>query len=227
MIVAIHQPNYLPWFGYFHKIAVSDVFIILDDVQFSKSSYTNRVKILRAGQGRWLTQPVSVHLGDLINHVRPAQANWVSAHLDTLKGAYYRAAAFKEVWPEIQEIYENLPNESIAVINQTLIQRLCGLLNISTPFKRSSDFSIGDTAADDRIIELVTQIAPGGSYLSGHGGASYQDPAKFEMAGISLEYTDFQHPIYRQQEGNFAQGLSVVDAAFHIGWRATAGLISS
>src|SRR3546814_3690829 len=76
MIVAIHQPNYLPWLGYFHKIARADVFVFLDDVQFSKNGYTNRVRILGDGAARWLTIPAAVHLGDPIGAVRPARPDW-------------------------------------------------------------------------------------------------------------------------------------------------------
>ena len=75
-VVAVHQPNYLPWLGYFYKIACADVFIFLDDVQFSKNSYINRVRILHAQRSHWLTIPVSVTLGDPINRVRPARADW-------------------------------------------------------------------------------------------------------------------------------------------------------
>ena len=77
MKVAIHQPNYLPWMGYFHKMHHADVFIFLDDVQFTKGSHINRVKILSGKGPRWLTVPVvKVKLGQNIIDVRPSSNNW-------------------------------------------------------------------------------------------------------------------------------------------------------
>ncbi len=114
-IVAIHQPNYLPWLGYFAKMARADVFVFLDDVQFSKQSYINRVQILRDdGCSRWLTVPVHVSLGQAINEVRPAKAGWARAHLDTLRGAYKAAPAFKVVWPDIEAFFGRIPDADLA-----------------------------------------------------------------------------------------------------------------
>jgi len=84
-IVSIHQPNYFPWLGYFYKIVNSDVFVFLDNVQFSKNSYINRVQIYGKDEKvRWLTVPVSVHLGQLIEEVHPSSIDWRSKHLDII-----------------------------------------------------------------------------------------------------------------------------------------------
>ena len=80
MIVAIHQPNYAPWLGYFAKMARADVFVFLDDVQYTKNSYINRVQIDAGGTARWLTVPVSFSFRDPINRVRAANENWPRAH---------------------------------------------------------------------------------------------------------------------------------------------------
>src|ERR1043165_5716491 len=92
-IVAIHQPNYFPWLGYFAKMARSDAFVFLDDVQYSKNSYINRVQI----KGKeWLTVPVSHHLGDPINRVQCADPRWRAKHLDKLRATYAKTAHFDE-----------------------------------------------------------------------------------------------------------------------------------
>lgn len=224
-IVAIHQPNYAPWLGYFYKMARADLFVFLDDVQFSKQSYINRVKILGASGPRWLTQPAKVRLGQAIGEVVPARRDWAQAHLDTLRNSYVRAAAFKAVWPDIQGLYERLPEGDLAAINQTLIVRLAARLGVARNFRRSSDIDTGARSGDDRLVAIVAALAPGGAYLSGKGGAGYQDEAKFASAGLSLAYTDYDHPVYEQGDRDFVAGLSVLDAVFHLGWNAAAALI--
>ena len=227
MIVGIHQPNYLPWLGYFHKISRSNAFVFLDDAQYSKNSFTNRVKILRDNYGRWLTQPVSFRFRDPINTVSFARDDWRSAHLDTLKGAYKSAPAYSSVWPDIEAIYGGLADENLSVANAKIIMSLCVHLDVSSEFHFSSEIDVNEARADDRLIGIVDQIAPGGCYLSGKGGAKYQDPEKFSAAGLTLEYVDFQHPTYQQNATSFVPGLSVVDAIFHLGWEGAGRLLTA
>ena len=229
MIVAIHQPNYLPWLGYFHKIAQADVFVFLDDVQFSKNGYINRVRILANGTARWLTVPVSVHLGDAINAVYAARADWRVAHLDTLKTFYGGAAAFAAVWPRLREIYAGLPADQLAASNRVLIERVAGELGLRCRFLASSEIDSGAMSGDDRLVRIVAAVAANGTYLSGKGGASYQDPDKFGAAGLGFRYTDFHHPVYDQGPGNhaFVPGLSAVDPVFRLGWSGAAELLGA
>jgi ribosomal protein S18 acetylase RimI-like enzyme len=223
--VAIHQPNYMPWLGYFHKIAKADIFIFLDNVQFSKSSFTNRVKILSPQGPRWLTVPVSIHLGDNIHSVRSSNPAWARSHSDTLLNMYRQTTCFKAVWPQIRRIYETVPSEKLCEANMYLIKELCVLLDFSPDFKRAFNYPT-DTTSDDRLIELVSLVAPGGTYLSGAGAAKYQDPQKFAAAGLGFEYLDFRHPEYTQEREVFEPGLSVLDAVFHLGFEETTALLT-
>lgn len=226
MIVSIHQPNYLPWLGYFAKLAASDIFVFLDDAQYSKNSYINRVGILADGQARWLSVPVSQSLGDPISAVRPARADWARAHQDRLRQAYRRTAAFAEIWPEIADLLTRAgAAPGLAAANRLLVEGLAARLDVRPRFLASSDLDLPPAAGDDRLVAIVQALAPGGTYLSGRGGAGYQDPEKFRAAGLGLRYTDFRHPIYDQGGGTFVPGLSVIDALFRLGWRDTARLI--
>jgi hypothetical protein len=99
--VAIHQPNYLPWLGYFAKMARASVFVFLDDAQFPKGSYVNRVRV-GAAESTWLTVPVNVTLGESIASTRIARSDWARAHRDRLLQLYRSAAAFKDVWPDVE-----------------------------------------------------------------------------------------------------------------------------
>lgn len=228
MIVAIHQPNYLPWLGYFHKIARADVFVFLDDVQFSKGSYTNRVQILSPQGARWLTVPVRVSLGQAIREVGFGKPEWMSGHLDTLRGMYRAAPAFVAVWAEVREMLAGAAGADLAGINMRLVGALAARLGLPCRFLRSSNMTLA-SASDDRLVEITAQVAPGGTYLSGKGGAKYQNPEKFHAAGLGFAYADFVHPLYEQsaQPGlaSFVPGLSVLDAVFHCGWDRAAALI--
>ena len=226
-IVAIHQPNYLPWLGYFHKIAVADIFVFLDDVPFSKGSYINRVKILANGQGRWLSVPVSVHLGDSINQVAIAKPDWIASHMSTLSGWYRDAFAFRQAWPRLSEILSAAPDAGLAAINRFLVEAISKELGLSCCFKASSDIDVDVLTGDERLIALTNSAAARAVYLSGKGGANYQSEEKFTAAGLELRYTEYPHPVYRQADGDadFVMGLSVVDAILHLGWDGASSLL--
>jgi hypothetical protein len=226
MIVAIHQPNYAPWLGYFHKMSRADVFVLLDDAQYTKNSYINRVQVDAGGTARWLTVPVSYAFGDPINRVRCADGAWPRSHGDTLKALYRSAPAFAAVWPWLAERYAVLPAEALSASNESLIVALAARLGLKAVLRRASEMSVGEASGDDRLVALVRACGPGAAYLSGRGGANYQDPAKFAAAGIGLVYTDFVHPVYEQGHADFVPGLSVFDALFRLGWEGTAALLA-
>ncbi len=225
MIVAIHQPNYVPWLGYFAKLAQADIFVFLDDVQFSKNGYTNRVQVLNGDRRHWLTVPVRVSLGDAIDAVVPAKPGWAASHRDSLANFYRRTPAFGEVWPDIEALYEGSPSGDIAASNAYLIDKLAGLLGLSRRTVKSSAIETGDAVGDARLAAIVAELAPGGTYLSGAGGKNYQDPATFSENGIGLQYTRFVHPEYDQGGVAPEHGLSLLDAVFRLGWSATHDLI--
>ena len=221
-MVAIHQPNYAPWLGYFAKMARADVFVFLDDVQYSKNSYINRVQIDAGGKTRWLTVPVSYHFSDPINHVRPADREWRRAHLEILKTYYSKAPAFLEVFRWLETVYEKILEEDIASSNQKIIECTAAQLGLACKFRRSSEFDTGDATSDDRLISILRMFGPNVVYLSGKGGANYQDSRKFQADAIKLEYIDFIHAEYDQGHPEFFAGLSVIDALFHLGFADTA-----
>ncbi|MGB0630067.1 MAG: WbqC family protein [Alphaproteobacteria bacterium] len=225
LTVAIHQPNYLPWLGYFYKIRQSDVFVFLDDVQYSKNSYINRVQVLNGGQVKWLTVPVSYDFGAAINAVSLAQPDWSKRHLDTLKGVYRKAPCFSDIWADIESMLSETPQSNLAESNRYLVESIASKLGLVCDFRQSSDLVTGDKRGDDRLVEIVSGLAPGGRYVSGRGGASYQDGAKFRDAGLELHYASFDHPTYAQSSETFVDGLSVLDAAFSLGWSGTAALL--
>lgn len=227
MIVAIHQPNYAPWLGYFHKIARADCFVFLDDAQFSKGSYTNRVQIARGGAARWLTVPVRVSLGMPIAAVPTADPDWPERHLDLLRQAYRHAAAFDAAWPDLASIWRSAPAGTLAEANRHIVEAIAARLGLVCRFERASALPADGQAGDARLAAIVAALAPGGTYLSGKGGAKYQSADAFERAGVTLQYSVFQPRPYDRGTEDFVAGLSVVDALFHLGFAATADLARS
>ena len=224
-VVAIHQPNYAPWLGYFHKLAQADIFVLLDNAQFSKGSYTNRVRIASEGMARWLTIPVTHAFGASIDQVDIARNDWARAHLNMLRSAYRDANCYQQVWSDIEDLYGGLPGDSLAVVNTALVTRMAVKLGISTPMKLASTIEIGAASGDDRLIALCQSFGEGVEYLSGRGGANYQDARKFACAGIPLIYSTFEARPYTQGSETFLPGLSVLDAVFHLGWDHTSDLL--
>lgn len=217
-VVAIHQPNYAPWCGYFAKMMHCDVFIFLDDAQMpGGQSFVYRTKIGSEAGPRWLSVPTRYHLGDAISKVHFADYKWSQKHLNTLKGNYAKAPFFKEVWSIIAPLYE-VEASSLSDFNQSMIVALAGYLNIPCKILRSSDLTHAGVS-DDRLITSV--LAVGGTcYLSGKGGQNYQDPAKFSAAGIDLDVRAYLPRAYRQIHGEPILGLSILDAVFNLGKEA-------
>lgn len=222
MIVSIHQPNYAPWLGYFYKISQSNLFVLLDDVQFSRGGYTNRVKIMRSGKAVWLTQPVKHSFGRVISETEFSIKNWPQRHLDTLNGAYREMTAFSDTWPIIKNIWENASCDSVSDANSYIIEALADFLELNCRFILSSSIDTGDTKSDKRLVRILEEVAPKGStYISGQGGAKYQSSHTFSSAGYNLSYSRYIHPKYNQGSDQFFEGLSILDVLFSAGSKNT------
>lgn len=218
MIAAIHQPNFLPWIGYFYKMSKADVFIILDDVQFSKNSYINRNKIKTPNGAIWLTLPVitSGKFGQKINEVEIKEFNKSRRKiLDTIKMNYSRAEYFKNYFPELEEIFSQDYN-SLSDLNINLILWIAQKLQITPVIKFSSSLPLLEAEGTLRLINICKEIGAD-TYLSGFGGNNYQEEKLFNDNNIYLKTYDFKHPVYKQLWGNFEYNLSTIDLILNCG----------
>jgi WbqC-like protein family len=226
-LVAIHQPNFFPWLGYFDKLARAEVFVLLDDVQFPKKGGTwiNRVRLLIDDEPAWVTVPVdrSYHGVRQVREMRiDEHTPWRRKLLGTIQASYGRAPHKSEVMPLLSELIGN-PTDRLAEYNRASIVALADELGLTTEFVLSS--SIGVTAqATDRLIELVKAVG-GSGYLSGGGAAGYQEDARFPDAGIELVHQRFEPPTYPQLASTTVPGLSVIDALLNCGIDGTRRLI--
>lgn len=221
MIISVHQPQYIPWLGYFDKIRKSDAFVYLDAVQYKVREFQNRNKIRTKNGWIWLSVPVVTKgLGkQVINAVRIDNGvDWRKEHLMSLKSWYGRAPYFSRYFPFFEDTYkrdwDRLCDISLAIIAYILKE-----LEIETPIYFESRLGITGKKTD-RIVEICGKLKAE-SYLSGAGGRDYLEEEKFRDAGIKLIYQDYKHPIYHQQfmktKDDFLPYMSVLDLIFNEG----------
>lgn len=224
--VAIHQPNFFPWLGYFYKLRHADVFIFLDDVQFPKTGGTwiNRVMVRQNGNACWLTAPIDRNYSGVrnIKEMKFAhQRGWRDKILKTLAAAYGRTPYFSETMSVLKPLILN-DDGNIAEYNIfaiTSIYRALGLPPLE--LYRSSELE-SHGAATDRLISL-TKAVSGDCYLCGQGAAGYQEDELFLSSGLSLQRSDFAQVPYPQHGAdNFIGGLSIIDALMSLGIREAA-----
>lgn len=216
MIVAIHQPQYLPWLGYFDKLDKADVFCFLDNVQFKKNEWQNRNRIRTAQGWQWLTVPVHYRFPQSIDTVQiNRNTNWQRKHFNALVTNYGKAPYFKAFIDFFEAVFSR-EWQDLAELNIHLIHRLCEMLGIEKcEIYRSSEMTL-PAQPTDRLIEICRQFG-GDTYLAGAAGGGYMDIDRFRENGISLKFQNFLHPQYPQQFKGFQSHLSVVDLLFNCG----------
>jgi len=218
MIAAIHQPQFIPWLGYFDKIDQSDVFIFLDYVQYKKNEYQNRNRIKTVDGWQWLTVPVLYKFPQKINEVRiNNKIDWKKKHLHTLITNYSKSKCFEKYILYFKELYSK-EWEIISDINIEVVKQLAEFLGIKKSFLVASEFAseLSEEEPTERLIKLC-KLTGADTYLAGKDGAKYMDVEKFTKSGIKLTFQDFKHPVYNQLFGKFEPNMSVIDLLFNHG----------
>lgn len=218
MIAAIHQPNFLPWLGYFYKMWKADRFVLLDDVQYNRRSITSRVKVKTKDGDKWLTVPV-IKKGRYHQSITEVELedndHWKNKVLGTLQTCFGKAPHFYTYFPQLEEIIRQ-NHTMLADLNIELITWLASRFEIDTPMERSSQLENVSGQSTERLASICNAIGAD-NYLSGFGGQKYQEQEIFQSRGIQLVVYDFQHPGYPQMFGDFIPGLSAVDLLFNCG----------
>jgi hypothetical protein len=216
LIVAVHQPQYLPWIGYFDKMRRADVFCYLNDVQYKKNEWQNRNRIKTAQDWQWLTVPVRYRFPEKINEVRINNTiPWSKKHLQALKTNYNRAPYFKAYISIFEDIFSR-EWEFVSELNIHLIERLKDSLQMQKKATTvSSELTLREEPTD-RLIDICKALGAD-TYLAGQGGADYMDAKRFAENGLKVIVQDFAHPVYPQLFGDFQSHLSIVDLLFNCG----------
>jgi hypothetical protein len=217
MIISVHQPQYIPWLGYFDKIARSDSFVFLDNVQYKEREFQNRNKIRTKDGSIWLTVPV-ISKGEGRQNIRDVvidnEIAWQRKHLGSLRSAYSKAAFFDKYYQYFETIlakdWGNLNDLNIEIIKFVLNE-----LSISTPITFESELKI-ETMSSQSIVDICKKLGAD-TYLSGSGGKDYLDEGLFARGNIRLLYQDFKHPEYKQCYQPFMPFMSIIDLLFNYG----------
>src|ERR1700730_15113013 len=211
MIASIHQPAYLPWLGYFDRIAKSDAFVFLDNVQFERNSFINRNQIKTANGPIWLTVPVRLdaHFDKTIVDIEiDDRQNWRRKHLRSIEQSYSRTQDFAQEFRRLTAVYEGKTNK-LAELCRGQLDFWLGELGITTRILRASELPVAGRGSA-LVLDLCKHLGAT-KYLSGPLGRRYLDEAEFIKAGIKIEYHEFVHPVYPQMLGEFVPAMGVVD----------------
>ncbi len=222
-VVVIHQPDFAPYLGFFHRFLHADMYIALDHVQFvssSSRSWTNRDKIKTAQGEKWLTVSVKKAPRDTgINQIElSTEIDWRQSNLRLLEQNYRKAPCYNEVMPEIERLYAQ-PFHMLCDLNMASIEMLMDMLDARIPWVWSSSLDPIGTK-NELLVDLLQKVSAT-HYLSGVGAKDYFDPSPFAKAGVHVVWQDFTHPVYMQQFGEFLPYLTALDVLFNQGIAAS------
>ncbi len=221
-VVVIHQPDFVPYLGFFHRFLHADYYIALDHVQFvyGNRAWTHRDKIKTAQGEKWLTVSVKKAPRDTsINQIElSTDIDWRQDNLRLLEQNYKKASFYGELMPEIESFYAQ-PFHMLCDFNMALIEMLMDIFDVRVPWVRSS--SLDPIGEKNELMANLAQRVSATHYLSGVGARDYFQPEPFANVGIEVIWQEFTHPKYVQQFGNFVPYLSVLDVLFNHGVTAS------
>ena len=211
------QPGYLPWIPFFKRIQQSDIFVYLDDVEFSKNNFHNRNRIRMVNGEVLLTVPVfhKGHSHDFISKIKiNNEQNWKKKHWKTIENNYSKALYFKYLCDPLKEIYSN-DWEYLSDLNIALIEKFISFFNLTIETHKSSDFKI-KSSGDDKLVELC-KILKCDRFIVKPNTEHYHPSSFFRKHQIDFEYFEYSHIKYSQINDDFIPGLSILDLAMNCG----------
>lgn len=226
MRLAITQPNFMPWLGYFELLDYVDVWVSLDNVQLSRGSFVLRNRVRRPnGAVEWISVniPKKCPLQTSIKDVPLSSNEWQERIIRRLE-SYYRLAPFYECFgSRVAELLtSNMDAPGLAALNETIIHELSSWLGIEYEFYRASDLEATlEGSPQEKVLSLISHF-DADTYCNFAGGvdAGLYDSAAFALQGVTLERQAYAHPTYPQHAGGFEPFLSIVDLLFEAGGEA-------
>lgn len=217
MILTAHQPAYFPWLGFFHKIAISDSYVYLDNVQFEKNSFTNRNKIKTANGPIWLTVPVLLknHFGKTIKEIEIDNSkNWRESHWKSTYFNYKKAPFFGKYSDFIEDMYKK-DWDYLSDLNEYMIKWLLKELGIKITYYKASELNLRGHKSD-LVVDMCKKLGAN-LYIFGALGKDYVEEEKFAKEDIKIYFQDYKRPIYPQLHNDFISDMSIIDLLFNCG----------
>ena len=224
-ILVSHQPEFLPWLGFISKASMGDAFFILDNVQFRKEGFQNRNKIrVHDSKGwQWLTIPILTKgkSRQKISEVNINNTeNWKKSHLTSLKLSYAKSPHFKQIYDEVESIYDKSDYIKLIDFNTSIIQYAFKKFKINIPIFRTSElllkgYDVSGTKSDLEIN--LCKIMNATLFVFGQYGRTYIEKEKYQKNKIKFVFQDFRHPTYKQIHGKFLSEMSFLDLLFNYG----------
>jgi len=224
--MAVLQPGYLPWLGYFDQMARCDVFVCLDDVQYTKQDWRNRNRVKGEAGPIWLAVPIRKHsLRTRIGDIEIDDTHlWRRKHWRTIEQCYHSAPHFEAAGPELAAMYAN-DWRRLVDLDRAMVEWSCKQLGLTPTIVYASDLEIESDDPNERLLEIADRLGATVFY-EGSAGRDYLDLDRFASRGVIVEFQDFAHPYYSQQwpKVGFVSHLSALDLILNVGPEAGAVL---
>lgn len=222
MIITIHQPEHLPWLGFFNKLSKAEVFVILDSVPYRKNYFQNRNRIIGSNGVQYIGIP-AVNVGHIEGTIATTKiavqgnANWRTKYLNTIRMSYSKHPCFSEVYPVLEQAIMT-DSEYLADINIAILTSFADRLGFHPQYIRSSAMVIQGSKSD-LILDICKKLRAN-TYIAGPSGRDYLDMRSFDDADIKVVFNDYRHPIYPQKRtAEFVPYLSALDLFMNCGFK--------
>ena len=214
MIVSAHQPAYNPWLGFIHKILISDIFVVMDDVQFEKNSFINRNKILQNNHEVMLTIPIKTkdYKDRTLKEMEISDHRWKIKHLKSIEQAYKKSKNFESILEKLKPIYE-IQSDFLIDYTNAYLNFIVEYLMLDTQIIFASDLNITSKKLD-YVCELTKKV-DGKVFVFGSQGKNYADVDYLNERNIIPYFQSYQHPIYQQDSEQFHPYIGVIDLLFN------------
>lgn len=218
MILTAHQPPFLPWLGFFAKVAQADLFCYFDAVQYERRGWTNRNYIKTQAGPLMLSVPVEskAHFDKRICDVEIVSGNWTRKHMRSIELAYRKAPFFEQHFAGVGAILDMYSEGGLlAELNMDLCRYFFRALGMQVRTVKASDYDFqGEKSA--LVLDMCRKLGAG-RYIFGALGADYADHAAFAGAGVEVEFQAYEHPVYAQLHGQFEPKMAVLDLLMNCG----------
>lgn len=225
LIVSAHQPSYIPYLGYVHKLIISDLFIIMDNVQYEKNGYTNRNMIKTSNGPIWLTVPIILknHTNKIIKDMEiNNSSDWKLSHWKSIYYNYKKANFFNHYSDFLENLYKQ-KWEKLTDITNYILRFIIKDLEISTKIEFLSDTNI--KGKKDELILNMCKKYNANIFIFGSSGKTYADQEKFSKEKINLYFQEYKHPTYNQLWGDFISNMSIIDLLLNEGPKKSKNII--